>query len=100
MAWENEYDAFYDMAYDPQRYSTTPGKNAEGGLDPMDIVNPVSVYFFLSDDALDEITGTDKKKMKCLSCGPMFKDEIYDRCPECFSSDTEEEADEKDHGYW
>ena len=66
----------------------------------MDIANPVSAYFFLSDDAQDEISGRDKKRMKCLSCGYMFRGEIYDRCPECFSSDTEDVADEKDHGYW
>jgi len=39
-----------------------PDKSAEGGFDPMDIANPVSAYFFLSDDAQNEIAGTDKKR--------------------------------------
>ena len=56
----------------------------------MDIANPVSAYFFLSDDAQDEISGSNRKRMKCLSCMHMFKSEIYGRCPECFSSDIEE----------
>jgi len=49
---------------------------------------------------LDELTGNAEKWMKCLSCGNRFIGEFYDRCPECFSSDTEEETDEKDHRYW
>ncbi len=38
--------------------------------------------------------------MKCLSCAHLFIGESYDRCPECFSLDTEEAADEKDDRYW
>jgi len=38
----------------------------------------------------DELRGTEKKKLKCLSCGHKFVGEIYDICPECFSPDTEE----------
>jgi hypothetical protein len=34
------------------------------GLDPMDISDPASAYFLLSDDAQNKITGTDKEKMK------------------------------------
>ena len=48
----------------------------------------------------DEITGTDKKKMKCRFCGNRFVGQIYDRRPECFSSDTEEVIDQRDDGYW
>ncbi|MBC8420778.1 MAG: hypothetical protein H8E10_19525 [Desulfobacterales bacterium] len=77
-----------------------PNKSAEGGLDPMDITDPASAYLFLSDDAQDEITGSGKTRMKCRSCGYRFSGEIYDRCPECFSPDTEEAIDEKDHRYW
>jgi len=69
-------------------------------LDPTDIANPVSAYFFLSDDAQDKISGSNKKRMKCLSCGHTFRGEIYDRCPECFGSYTEEVPDEKIYGYW
>ncbi len=101
MDWDDGYDnGHQDMDYVSHRDEYTPDKSAKGGLDPMDIANPVSAYFFLSDDAQDEISGRDKKRMKCLSCGYMFRGEIYDRCPECFSSDTEDVADEKDHGYW
>jgi rubrerythrin len=66
----------------------------------MDIVNPVSAYFFLSDDAQDEISGEKKENMKCQSCGHRFAGETYESCPECFSPDTEEAADEKDDRYW
>ena len=101
MDWDDEYDNGYDdIDSMSQRNGSIPDKSAEGGLDPMDIVNPVSAYFFLSDDAQDEISVSDRKKMKCLSCGHRFTGEIYDRCPECFSSDTEELPEEKDDGYW
>jgi len=72
----------------------------KGGLDPIDISDPASAHLFLSDDAQDGITGTGKKKMKCLSCGNQFIGEFYESCPKCFNSDTEEVTDEKDHGYW
>jgi rubrerythrin len=42
------------------------------------------------DDAQDEISDTDKTKMRCLTCGHKFIGEIYDDCPECFSPNTEE----------
>ena len=45
-----------------QREESMPDKgSSEGGLDTMNIVNPVSAYFFLSDEAQDEISGSDKK---------------------------------------
>ena len=101
MEWDDEYDNGYnDMDNASQREESMPDKSAEGGFDPMNIVNPVSAYFFLSDDAQDEIRGSDRKKMKCLSCGHRFSGEINDSCPECLSSDTEDVADEKDDGYW
>jgi len=101
MDWDDEYnDGYDDTGHISGTDESMPDKTgAEGGFDPMDIVNPVSAYFFLSDDAQDEIGGEKRKGMKCLSCGHRFMGEIYDNCPECFSSDTEE-ADEKDHGYW
>jgi hypothetical protein len=51
----------------------------------MAIANPVSAYFSLSDDAQDEISGSDRRKIKCRSYGHRFTGEIYDSCPECFS---------------
>jgi len=38
-----------------------PDEGAEGGFDPLDIANPVSAYFFLSDDVQDEIGGGKEK---------------------------------------
>jgi len=38
--------------------------------------------------------------MKRLSCGHIFVGSIYDRCPACFSSDTEQLADEKEDTSW
>jgi len=52
MDCDDEYDNGYDdIDYASQRDGSMPDKRAEGGLDPMDIANPVSAYFFLSDDA-------------------------------------------------
>ena len=36
------------------------------------IANPVIAYFFLSDDAQDEISENDRKEMKCRPCGYTF----------------------------
>lgn len=96
MDWDNEYD---NMDYISHREESIPDKSTEGGLDPMDISDPVSAYLFLSEDAQDEISGRGKKRMKWLSCGHIFVGEIYGRCLECFNPDTEDVADKKDHGY-
>ena len=107
MDYDDEYDEEYDDAleYEDSDYNTTGSdgmKEEEGGersFDPLDITNPKSAYFFLSDDAQDEIEDTGKKKMRCFSCGHRFMGEIYDDCPECFSDNTEEIAagmDEKE----
>lgn len=92
MDWDDECDNGYnDMDFASHRDNSMPDKGgSEGGLDPMDIANPVSAYFFLSDDAQDEISGGKKKNMTCRSCGHRFAGESYDSCPECFSPDTEE----------
>ena len=101
MDWDDENGNGYgDADYASHRDRSMPDKSAEDGLDPMDVVNPISAYFFLSDDAQDEISGGKKKNMKCRSCGHRFAGESYDSCPECYSSDTEEEIAEKDDGYW
>ena len=83
------------MDYVSHRDSSIPDKDAGGRHDPLDIADPVSAYFFLSDDAQDEISRSGKKRMKCLSCGHRFMGKIYDSCPECFSLDIEEAVDEK-----
>ena len=99
---DDEFDERYDGTSNVSRTdkSMADKSGTESGLDPIDIANPVSAYFFLSDDAQDEISGSDKKSMKCHSCGQSFTGEIYDSCPECFSLDIEKTADEKDDGYW
>ena len=56
----------------------------------MNIANPVSAYFFLSDDAQDEITGEKRKNMKCGSCGHRFTGESYESCPKCYNINTDE----------
>jgi len=91
MDWDDEFDSGYDdIDYPSQQDKSLPDKSAEDELNPMDITNPASAYLFLSDDAQDEISGNDRKNMKCLSCGYSFMGEIYDRCPECLSINTEE----------
>ena len=59
MDWDDEYDNGYDeMDYASQQEESMPDKSGpEGGLYPMDIANPVSAYFLLSDDVQDEING-------------------------------------------
>ena len=101
MDWDDEYDNGHDdMSHTSHgNNSMSDTGSSEGGLNFKDIANPVSRYFFLSDNAQDEITGSDKREMKCLSCGHMFTGEMYDSCPECFSSDTEEVIDQND-GPW
>jgi hypothetical protein len=85
--WEDEFD---EMIHGTDRAGPMPDEGSGSGLDPMDISDPASAYFLLSDDAQDEATGTGKKRMKCRSCGHRFTGEIYDRCPKCDSLNTEE----------
>ena len=99
---DDEYNNGYDdMGHASQQDGSMPDKGSpEGGVDPMEIANPVSAYFFLSDDAQDEISWKKKKNMKCGSCGHRFAGESYDSCPECYSLNIEETAHEKDDEYW
>jgi predicted Zn-ribbon and HTH transcriptional regulator len=87
MDWDEEFD---EMIHGGDRTGSIMDEGSGVGLDSMDISDPASAYFLLSDDAQDEITGTGKKRMKCRSCGYRFTGEIYDRCPKCDSLDTEE----------
>ncbi len=91
MDWDDEFDNGYDeIGNSSQQHGIIQDQETNSGLDPVNITNPSSAYFFLSDDAQDEISGKDKKKMKCQSCGHWFKSEIYDSCPKCDSVFTEE----------
>jgi len=98
MDWNDEFDDNYDSnsAHDnthspyQRDESTRDGSDAGSVFDPRDIANPISAYFFLNDDAQDEINGSKQKKMKCRSCEHRFMGETYDSCPECHSVNTEE----------
>jgi hypothetical protein len=87
MDWDDESD---DMIHSVGHTGSILDEGSGSGLDPMDISDPASAYFLLSDDAQDEIAGSDKKRMKCRACGHRFTGEIYDRCPKCDSLNTEE----------
>lgn len=65
-------------------------RSTKAGLDPLDFSDPESAYLFLSDDAQDEIEGTGTKRLKCRSCGHIFRGESGDCCPECFDSNARE----------
>ena len=91
MDWDEELDNGYDeITNSSKQQGIMQNDGANEGFDPTDITDPASAYFFLSDDAQDEISGKDKKKMKCQSCGHHFRGEIYDRCPICDSLNIEE----------
>jgi len=91
MDWDDEYNEEYDDTHSAShRDCSMPDESNEKGLDPTDIANPVSAYFFLSDDVQDEINGSGRKRMRCHSCGHGFMGEIYDSCPECYSVNAEE----------
>jgi len=87
MDWDDEFD---EMIHVGGRADPMPDEVSSGSVDPMDISDPASAYFLLSDDAQEDINATGKKKMKCRSCGHRFTGEIYDRCPKCDSLETEE----------
>ncbi len=92
MDWDDdEFNAGYEeMGHSGHSSGAMPNEASLDGLDPMDISDPASAYFLLSDDAQDEIAGTGKKRMKCRPCGHRFTGEIYNTCPKCDSLDSEE----------
>ena len=63
MDWDDEFENGYDdMDSASQRNGAIQDKNgSERGIDPLDVANPASAYFFLSDDAQDEISGGKKR---------------------------------------
>jgi len=97
MDWDDSYDEWDDTSGYKHVNNHMDGIGASGvadssndGLYPTDIRNPARAYFLLSDDAQDEITGSDKRRMKYLTCGYRFIGDIYDRCPKCDNLNTEE----------
>lgn len=91
--FDDEYDEHFNdegLGFDAPERQDIPGEGESGGdLDPLDITNPKTAYFFLSDDVQDELQGSEKRKMRCDTCGHIFVGEAYDNCPKCFSSYTE-----------
>jgi hypothetical protein len=60
MDWDDDFDDELKVGSSGNSSIQDKG-SSEGGLDPMDVTNPASAYFFLSDDAQDEISGKDLK---------------------------------------
>lgn len=89
---DDDFDDDYEgSGFDAEEPKDINGQGeSKGYFDLLDITDPKSSYFFLSDDVQDELQGTDKKMMKCHSCGHKFIGEIYDGCPECYGANTEE----------
>ena len=81
MDWDDEYDNGYDDTGhgSHQDNSMSDKGNSEGDLDFKDITKPVSVYFFLSDDAQDEITG--KKEHEVRVVRPQIRWRILRQLP-------------------
>jgi hypothetical protein len=87
-----EFDNFFDD-YESAPIGSTSGcgflndqDGAEDGLDPFDLDNPVAAYFFLSDDAQDELGNPLNQKLKCQLCGHKFLGRKIDQCPKCYGS--------------
>ena len=63
--FDDEYDDHFNeegLGFDPPESSDIPEEGESGGdIDPLDITNPMSAYFFLSDDVQDELAGSEKK---------------------------------------
>lgn len=97
MSFDDEFDEYFDdgpecgKIYDRAHQNSLrgDGESSREGIDPMNMSDPASAYFFLSDDAQNEITGFDCKMMKCRLCGHRFWGDVYDNCPNCNSLETE-----------
>ena len=65
MDWDDEFgNGHDDMGVASHGNSSIQDESgSEGGIDPLDIANPASAYFFLSDDAQDEISGEKRRKI-------------------------------------
>ena len=85
MDWDDEFDDGYDeIGNSSQRGGLTDNQGSNGNFSPFDIRNPASAYFFLSDDAQDEISVRKRNVMTCRSCGHRFSGEFDESCPECY----------------
>lgn len=75
MDYDDDFDNHFDS--DPlgssSNYDLSNGQDeSENNLDPLNIRNPASAYFFLSDDVQDELGNPLNRKLKCLLCGHEF----------------------------
>jgi len=77
----------YDDELDDDDYEEHVGSDdsflqdgTKNDIDPLDITDPKSAYFYLSDDVQDELEGTSKRKMECMSCGNKFLGYLSDSC--------------------
>lgn len=65
--------------------SNKPG-SVERNFDPLNFHDPVNSYLFLSDDVQDELANSQKRKLKCPSCGHEFLGQKTDHCPICYGT--------------
>lgn len=79
----NEFDGDPVVSYSGLDLSGEQGE-AENGLDPFNLRNPVSSYLLLSDDVQDELQDPRTRKMKCQLCGHEFMGRKTDHCPICY----------------
>ena len=88
MEYDDELDDDYDDYVGSDDNFLQDG--SKNDVDPLDIKDPESAFFYLSDDVQDELESTSKRKMRCGSCGHKFRGDIIESCPNCYSLDTEE----------
>ncbi|MBC8419077.1 MAG: hypothetical protein KJ573_08305 [Proteobacteria bacterium] len=69
--FDNDYDSDPDNSGSGFDLSNDQGE-AERNLDPLNLRDPESSYLFLSDDAQDELTNPQNRKLKCLLCQHEF----------------------------
>lgn len=75
MDWDDSYDEEWDDAleYGDRDDDSAAGRESneadasKDGFDPTDIANPVSAYFFLSDDVQDELGRITSYPVRLLS---------------------------------
>ena len=74
MDWDDEFDEGYNGTSNVLRTDESMANKSVNAnrLEPMGIANPSIARFFQSDDAKDQITGMNRKKMGYHSCGQSF----------------------------
>jgi hypothetical protein len=92
-----DYDDDFSNEYDSDPVGSGSGfdlSNDQGGversLDSLNWRDPVNAYFFLSDDAQDELGHPQKRKLKCRLCGNEFLGQKTDHCPICYATGVSE----------